>query len=319
MPAFTASAHGKIILFGEHAVVYGRPAIAVPVAQVQARAVVSVKPQGAPGSILIQAPAIGVDQELTSLPPTNPLAAVILKVMAALEISRPPACKIRITSTIPVAAGLGSGAAVSVAILRAFSAFLGKPLADESVSALAYEIEKYYHGTPSGIDNTVITYDKPVFFVRGQAIELLNVHLPFQIVIGDTGIASPTSVAVGDLRRLWQEEPERYNRLFDGTAQIVQQARRIIEQGDPAKLGTLMDENQRLLQEMGVSSQELDTLVNAARTAGALGAKLSGGGGGGNMIALVGAVPGEAEAGERIVQALLDAGAVRTLLTWVGG
>jgi mevalonate kinase len=318
MPAITAIAHGKVILFGEHAVVYGRPAIAAPVAQVQARAVISAEPRAEPASIRIQAPAVGVDQDFASLPPETPLAAVIRNVMAALKISTPPACKIRITSTIPIAAGLGSGAAVSVAVIRAFSAFLGAPLPDDRVSALAFEIEKYHHGTPSGIDNTVITYDKPVFFVRGQALELLRVNAPFQIVIGDTGISSPTAITVGDVRRQWEADTKRFERLFDATAQIVHTARLIIETGDPAELGPLIDENHRLLQEMGVSSFELDHLVMAARNAGALGAKLCGGGRGGNMIAFVGAGIGGVESGKRVVQALRKAGAVRTILTQVG-
>jgi mevalonate kinase len=87
-------------------------------------------------------------------------------VIRALEIQRLPACKIRITSTIPVAAGLGSGAAVAVALIRALGGFLGHPLQDEQVSDLAYEIERIHHGTPSGIDNSVVTYAKPIFLLR---------------------------------------------------------------------------------------------------------------------------------------------------------
>jgi mevalonate kinase len=106
----------------------------------------------------IQAPAIGLDASLNDLPPEHPVAAAVNGVLSTLGATRPPACSLRITSTIPVASGLGSGAAVSVAIIRALSAFLGHPLRDEQVSALAFEVEKLHHGTPSGIDNTVITY-----------------------------------------------------------------------------------------------------------------------------------------------------------------
>jgi mevalonate kinase len=302
-----------VILFGEHAVVYGRPAIAVPVRQVQARAVVSADPRLPSGSVRIQAPAVGVDTFLHDLPEDDPLALAVRSVFTALEINRPSALRLRVTSTIPVAAGLGSGAAVSVAILRALSAFLGRPLPDERVSALAFEVEKLHHGMPSGIDNTVITYARPVYFVRGQPIEVLTPGAPFTLVIGDTGIPSPTSIAVGDLRRLWQAHPERCEPLFDAAGEIARTSRLLLEGGQAEALGPLMDENHKLLVEMGVSCPELDRLVVAARQAGALGAKLSGGGRGGNMIALA-----SPETAPQVAQALEAAGAARIITTRVG-
>ncbi len=316
MPAFTATAPGKIILFGEHAVVYGRPAIAVPVASVKARAVVSADLRAAPGQVRLQAPDIGLEANLDKLPETHPLAAAARAVLAALGLNRSPACLLRVTSTIPVASGLGSGAAVTVALARAYSAFLGQPLSDEQVSALTFEIEKLHHGTPSGIDNTVITYAMPVYFQRradeAPLIETFNVPQPFQVVIGDTGVHSPTAVSVGDVRKAWLVDTERYECLFDEIGSISQAARKAIEAGQPFDLGPLMDENQVLLRQTGVSSPELDRLVQAAKSGGALGAKLSGGGRGGNMIALV-----EDRAVSGVVQALQEAGAVRCLVTQV--
>ena len=312
MPAITASAPGKVILFGEHAVVYGRPAIAVPVTEVRARAIVRADPRGAPGSMRIQAPSISLEAQLADLPAEHPLAAAVQGVLSTLSVTRPPACTLRVTSTIPLASGLGSGAAVSVAILRALSAFLGRPLSDKQVSTLAFEVEKLHHGTPSGIDNTVITYAMPVYFVRGQPIQTLHVARPFTIVIGDTNIPSPTAIAVGDVRRRWEENPTHYETLFDSAGQIALLARRAIESGLPEQLGALMDANHSLLQEMGVSSPELDLLVTTARASGALGAKLSGGGRGGNMIALA-----THETAPVIAGALSAAGASRTIVTTV--
>ena len=312
MPAITATAPGKVILFGEHAVVYGRPAIAVPVNQVRARVVISADPHSAPGRVLVQAPDVGLEAELGELPEKHPLAQAILGTLKAFGLERMPACAVRISSTIPVAAGLGSGAAVSVALIRATATFLGQRLPAERVSALAYEVDKLYHGTPSGIDNTVIAYGLPVYFIRGQPIELLKLPVPFTIVIGDTGIQSPTAIAVGDLRRLWQEDPGRYEALFDAVGVIAQAARRSIESGKPDELGPLMNENQVLLAKMGISCPELDRLVAAALSAGALGAKLSGGGRGGNMIALV-----RSEAAASVAQALERSGAIRTISTSV--
>jgi len=239
---------------------------------------------------------------------------VIQQVVTALGIRNLPACTIRITSTIPVAAGLGSGAAVSVALIRALSAFLGHPLSDEKVSSLAYEVEKIYHGTPSGIDNTVITYAKPVFFVRDHPIEIIQVRQPFTLVIGDTGVPSPTKITVSDVRKGWQSNPTYYEAIFEAIGQIVRAARQAIENGPVTALGSLMNENHDLLAKLGVSSPELERLIQAARLAGASGAKLSGGGRGGNMIAL--SHPGrEAE----IAQALRSAGAVRVITTEVRG
>jgi len=313
MPAFSATAPGKIILFGEHAVVYGRPAIAVPVEQLRARAVISADPRAEPGSVHIQAPEVSLDALMEELPSGHPLREVVKVVLAELAIAHPPAFKLRVTSTIPIAAGLGSGAAVSVATIRALSAFLGQPLSNERVSDLAYEIEKLYHGTPSGIDNTVVTYNMPVYFKRGSPVETFQVKRPFSLVIADTGIASPTAIAVGDLRKAWLADKARYEPVFDAVQQIVQSARIMIENGQIETLGPLINKNHVLLQEMGVSCDELDRLVNAACSAGALGAKLSGGGRGGNMIALV-----EPSFETEVVRSLQSAGAVRIYTTQVG-
>ncbi len=312
MPAYAATAPGKIILFGEHAVVYGHPAIAVPVQQVHARAMLQARPFAAAGEMSIYAPDIDLETTPAQLPADHPLAAALRLTLEELNIQRIPACALRITSTIPMAAGLGSGAAVSVAIIRAWSAFLGHPLPAERVCALAYEVEKLHHGTPSGIDNTVITYEQPVYFTKGQPIERLQVARQFTIVIGDTGIVSPTAVAVGDVRKAWQKHKDHYEALFDAAGAMAGSARQAIENGAVELLGPLMDANHGVLVKMGVSCPELDALVTASRKAGAWGAKLSGGGRGGNMIALV-----SAEHAEHVSQALLAAGAVRTITTQV--
>ena len=308
----SASAPGKIILFGEHAVVYGRPAVAAPVLQVSAKATVKSIPDAAPGTVRIQAPDVGLQATLAELPPRHPLKAAITQVAAALGIDPLPACTIRVESTIPVAAGLGSGAAVSVALARALSAFLKRPLDDAQVCDLAYQVEKIHHGTPSGIDNTVITYARPVYFVKDQPIEHLRVGRPFTIVIGDTGIHSPTARAVGDVRKAWQAQKDHTEALFESIGALADSARQAIEMGAVELLGPLMDANHGLLRKLGVSCPELDALVKAAREAGAWGAKLSGGGRGGNMIALV-----SKEQAARVAAALHAAGAVRTLVTEV--
>jgi mevalonate kinase len=178
------------------------------------------------------------------------------------------------------------------------------------VNAFAYEIEKLHHGTPSGIDNTVITYARPVYFIKGNPIETFDVGNPFTVVIADTGIRAPTKDSVGDVRRLWEADRAKWETVFDRVAEIAREARVCIEGGNTNPIGRLMDQNHALLQEMTVSSPELDRLVIAARRAGALGAKMSGGGRGGNMIALV----HHEQAGE-VSQSLLQAGARNTIIT----
>lgn len=312
----TSSAPGKVILFGEHAVVYGRPALAAPVTQVQATvwltdSVTDSRIETDRGSnIRIEAPDIGLSTSLDLLSPDHPLAAAINAVLSVTNTFPHSPITIHISSTIPVASGLGSGAAVSVALIRALSSFVLCPLPDEQVNALAYEIERLHHGTPSGIDNTVITYARPVYFVRGRPIEILRVGMPFSLVIGDTGVSAPTKESVGDVRKLWDADQPRWERLFDRAGEIARAARAAIEAGNLPVLGPLMDDNHALLQELTVSSSELDHLVDAARGSGALGAKLSGGGRGGNMIALV--RPQEADP---VARALLSAGARQAIVT----
>ncbi len=313
MPAFSASAPGKVILFGEHAVVYGRPAIAAPVSQVRAKAIVIAEPKSPPGLVRLIAPGIGMKTTLEALPENHPLAVVIRKAAAELKLSRIPACSIQISSTIPVAGGMGSGAAVSAAVLRALSASIGHPLSDQQVSDLVYEAERIYHGDPSGIDNTVVTYARPVYFIKGKPIEILKVETPFALVIADTGIHSPTSVAVSGVHQAWESNPEQFEQLFDAAGAIAVSARKAIESGEVEALGPLMNENQALLRQMGVSSHELDALIEAALSAGAMGAKLSGAGRGGSIIALV-----APEASAEVAQALLGAGAVGTIVTEIG-
>jgi mevalonate kinase len=151
-----------------------------------------------------------------------------------------------------------------------------------------------------------------VYFIREQTLQTLELPAPFTLVIADTGIPSPTSLAVGDVRRLWQAQRGFYNALFEAIGGLVRAARHALEHGQPELLGRLMDANHTLLQQLTVSSPELDRLAAAARKAGASGAKLSGGGRGGNMIALV-----DAHRAEAVSAALLDSGAVHTIITRV--
>jgi mevalonate kinase len=306
----TATAPGKIILVGEHAVVYGQPAIAVPVWETVARATIT---DAAPGR-----GCVGIAQDLNktirlaTAAHDEPLALVMRLTFQQLRLPPNPDWDVVVSSQIPIASGLGSGAALSTALVRAIYQHVGQPVTAEQVSTLVYESERLYHGTPSGIDNTVIAHGVPIWFVKGQQPEPFATTAPFTIVIADSGIAAPTKETVGDVRRAWQAEPARYEAYFAAIGELVQQARRAIEGGDLMELGRIFGQNQMILRKLGVSSPPLEQLIDAALAAGAWGAKLSGGGRGGNVIALT---PLTAVAA--VSQALKSVGARQVMATTV--
>jgi mevalonate kinase len=281
-----ASASAKIILLGEHAVVYGQPAIAIPVSKLRATAQVSVSDAG--DGLRVEASDLGITTRINlelqdSQDPMNTVASLVLE-----KLNLPlPDLKIQVRSDIPLASGLGSGAAISTAVARALCSALDRKLEDEDLNQIVYRVEKIHHGTPSGVDNTVIVYERPVYFVRGKGLEFLPVSGSFQFLIAHTGISSSTRLVVEDVNKLYKTNPDHYGRIFESIGELVAQGLLALQNDDAVGLGSLMSQNHQYLQQLTVSSIELDCLVRAALDAGALGAKLSGGGRGGNMIALV--------------------------------
>jgi mevalonate kinase len=310
MPIVFGKAPGKIILFGEHAVVYGQPAIAIPVTNVNATARIIPNLDAEPGHVRIEAVDIQLNANLDTLSDDHPLAAAVWLTLHEITPNHTPSFTLQISSSIPMSAGMGSGAAISVAIIRALSAFLGKPLPDSKVSELAFEVEKIHHGTPSGIDNSVVTYQKPVYFKRDEPIQMLKINHPTHWLIADTGEKTPTRETVSAVRALHAEDAETYGAIFRKIGDLTEKARQALIAGDLTTLGLLMDENQHLLEDLRVSSESLETLIQTARNAGAAGAKLSGSGRGGNMIALA-----SPEKIRQIETALLEAGAVKVITT----
>ena len=304
-----ASAAAKIILLGEHAVVYGQPAIAVPVSDLRTTA--TVQPNDPPGQGLrICSENARATLTLESTP-DDPLVVTAKLVLEALDAS-PPDVTIALFSDIPMSSGLGSGAAVSTAVAQALGAALNSSLDNTQLSAIVYEVEKIHHGTPSGIDNTVVVFEQPVYFLRGQPVERLTIGKPMSFLIASTGLPASTRMAVKAVRALYDASPDTTRPVIEAIGDIVREARQAIEQGHMPRLGELMARNHTYLQALTVSCPKLDELVGAAMNAGALGAKLSGGGRGGNMIALV--TPDTSHLVER---ALRQAGAASIFATIV--
>lgn len=306
-----ATAPAKLILCGEHAVVYGRPAIALPLADIRATATVAPSPAGR--GPMIHAPDLGGRWRVAEQP-TDPLSRLVITVIERFGL--PADVEITIRSAIPIASGMGSGAAIATAIVRELLAYGGQTLPPAEISAIVYESERAYHGTPSGIDNTVVAFEQPIWFQRRPdqppLIEPIVIGTPLTLVVGDTGVRSPTRLPVGAVRERWQADPARYEALFDQVATLVVAARTALAEGDAVTLGRLLNTNHELLRDIGVSSAELDYLTTAARSAGALGAKLAGAGWGGVMLALT-----TSDQAPVIAAALQAAGATTTLVTTI--
>ncbi len=294
-----AAGHGKIILFGEHAVVYGSRAIAAPVPySVRARIVDD------DDGVWLVVPRWGVEHRLRADPAKQMSfeipAALILQELGLADRSM----RIEVFSEIPRAMGLGGSAAVAVAIIRAMDRHFELGLSDEAVNQLAYQSECIAHGTPSGIDNTVATYGQPLVYRKGDTPEFraLDLPQPITFVIGMTGVEGLTAKTVARVREGRQRNRDVYDTMFKGIDAVAGQAVEALKKYDLERLGELMNVNQGLLNGIQVSSWELEELIQIARENGALGAKLTGGGGGGSMIALA---PDNAGT---VIQAMQNAG-----------
>jgi mevalonate kinase len=308
MPSLSISVPGKTILFGEHAVVYGFPAIAIPLNSISLNIKVSARPNEK-GTLIINK-KMGTRFLLKDLSPDHTYRKSILLILNALNIDRLPALQIIISSSIPISSGLGSSAAFAVCLVRALSGFLGFKLTDMKVNEIAFEIETILHGTPSGIDNTVVTFNKLVYFIKGFSPTFLKVKEPFTLVVADTGIRSVTKDTVAEVKIKKAANPSAVNKIIEEIGALAIRAKRTLEESNLVTLGVLMSENHALLQQLGVSGEELDHLVVTAVKNGAFGAKLCGSGKGGNIVALV-----DEMNADFIKSALLDNGSTNCFIS----
>jgi len=278
------SGYGKVILFGEHFVVHGVPGI---VSAIDSTTNAEVK-QGGKGIQIRDerrtAQGYGEEKRLQQI-------ESIERMLRAMGIDTKISLEIWIGGTLPGFSGLGASAASSVAIARAIAQELGLKVSDEKINQVAYEAEKAYAGNPSGIDNTAATYGGLMWFEKDMGggqdkIEKLHVRRPIEIVIGSTGKVANTKAMVEGVAERKKKNPSKYDPIFKQAGNVAFAGKKALEAYDLKKVGELMNENHRLLQEIAVSSKELDNLVDLARKQGSFGAKLTGGGGGGCMMAL---------------------------------
>ncbi|TNE89190.1 MAG: mevalonate kinase [Deltaproteobacteria bacterium] len=277
-------AGGKLILTGEHAVVYGFPAIAV----------------GLDLGTTVRLEPVDGETHVASEPADDRLLAAVRAALPAEGLC------VRVSSDLPIGCGMGSSAALSVALVRAHAALEGRALTPDREFTRSLELEKVFHGTPSGLDNTVAAYGGAIRFERGDPPKIRHLTPPScTLVVLESGEAGDTAALVAGVRSRHPGNQPTLDAIGALTAEIEAKL------DDPASLGPLLTRNHRLLAELGVSNARLDELVELALAHGALGAKLSGAGGGGVVLALV-----------EDPQPLLDAAAARRIpahLVTLGG
>ena len=284
---------GKVILLGEHSVVHGYPAIAVGIER-------GVHAQAAPGNrdlLRLDPWALEIEPDPEADEPLARAFAAVLDTYA----ERPP-LEVDAEVELPAGAGLGCSAAIGVAVLDAIDGALGRSRSREELGEAALAWEEVFHGNPSGIDNTMSAVGGVAWFRRGEPLRALDANKPLHLVVGFSGVSSSTKEMVSSVRRQLEQDEDRVRQAFEGIETLVRNAKLAIEAGDLIALGQLLDLNHTLLSSLMLCTTKLDAMCQAARAAGALGAKMTGAGGGGCMFALA---PKREEA-ERLREVLGD-------------
>ena len=278
-------AHSKIILIGEHAVVYGYPAISLPLLEVEVTC--RVLPAEIPWRLF--------EEDTLSM-----------AVYASLEyLTIKDACiRCQIESAIPEKRGMGSSAAISIAAIRAVFDYYDAQLSQETLEILVNRAEMIAHMNPSGLDAKTCLSDHPIRFIKNLGFTELEMDLSTYLVIADTGVYGHTREAIQVVQSKGKDALPYLQTLGD----LTQEAEDAINHKDAEKLGEILSQAHENLKEIGVSSQEADSLVETAIHHGALGAKMSGGGLGGCIIALV----ANLEQAQELAQRLEEKGAVQT-------
>ncbi len=298
-----ASAPGKAILFGEHSVVYGKPAIAVAVDK---KAIVTIK-EGTTDDIQVKIPDLDVyglidmvkgtvipkDENFSEVFPSYN-AGILDYIQNALSFSEfklddnefnDQGLDITVDLEIPIGAGLGSSAAITVATIAAAARYTNHELTLEKLAKMAHQVELTVQGSASPLDTTLSTFGGFSYFTHKEGAVKLQTRMEMSLVVGYTSKPGNTGELIKKVKKLRQNHPNIINPILDTMETVVNQARQSIIKGEEEKVGELMNINQGLLDALGVNTIELSKLVYQARNAGAIGSKLTGAGGGGSIIA----------------------------------
>lgn len=275
--------HGKVILFGEHSVVHGRPALALAVER-GAQVRLQPAPAGSPTTLHIEPWNVDIDTGAAPNPGRERLQQA-LRVARALydddvEVS------LHAEMHLPSGAGMGSSAALGVAVLRALDEAREHPRADAEIYERSLAWERVFHGNPSGVDGAMAVYGGMAIFKKGAPLQRIVPRHPIRLLVGDSGTPGDTKEMVESVAHQLEREPARVGKLFDAIAAIVANGRLALEQGELKSIGQLMTMNHKLLCGLMLSTDAVEEMNAAVMEAGALGAKLTGAGGGGCMIAL---------------------------------
>ncbi|HZW67248.1 MAG TPA: mevalonate kinase [Pseudogracilibacillus sp.] len=276
----TGAAQSKLILVGEHAVVHGQPAIALPFPLIGAESIV----ERASGNVYLDSSLYRGPMELAP----KSLSGIVNTVKHTLKLLHIPYedLLIRIRSSIPPGKGLGSSASVAIAIIKSLFEYSNEKYTKEILLQLANISETFAHGAPSGIDPLTITSQSPIWYKREEPIDHIHPNGEFHFVVADTGLMADTKSAIDTVTGLIKSTPQKVNDTMNRIGNITFQAREALEKSSKQLLGFLLDEAQKELQAIGVSDMSLNRLIHVAKQEGALGAKLTGGGNGGCIIAL---------------------------------
>ncbi|NHJ02094.1 MAG: mevalonate kinase [Candidatus Heimdallarchaeota archaeon] len=298
------SGFGKTILFGEHFVVYGLPALASAIGD-STDAEVKIT-EGRGYNLIDDRPEVPGYKEKKFDEQKISIKNIIDYMGVDLERKH---LDITLGGNLTCASGVGASAASCVALARAINDELNLGWDDHKINEAAYEGEKGYHGTPSGIDNTASTFGGLVYFVKNleggsNTMETIKVAKPVEMVIASSGMTANTSVVVADVRKKKEENPDWFDKIIKEYQDVMKEARQALDEMDLERVGQLMNKNHGLLQQITVSNEKLDKMVKIARKAGALGAKVTGTGRGGNINCLT---PG-AELQDKVYKSLTNAG-----------
>ena len=279
-----ASAPGKVLLLGEHAVVYGHPALAAALSR---RVIVEVEEDPAGPSIELLAPSPTPSSTSTSAIPVPPELLRAVRELA-LAAGAPPRFRARVRSELPLGGGLGSSAALGVALARAFAQLAGRDCPAERAEELALQLERVFHGAPSGADPAICARGGVILFRRGEParVERIPLRRPLHLAVALTGVVRGTRSTVLPLSGRLAERRDLYDPMLAFLGELARGGASALERGDLQDLGVRFDAAHGVLGALGVSCPELEEAVATLRGAGALGAKLTGAGGGGAAIGL---------------------------------